>query len=49
MLLKDLTRFLMKFGVDINTGRFIVLQFEVKNIADMPPKSNKIDYNPDKP
>jgi len=31
----------MQFNVDINTGRFIVLQFEVKNIADMPPKSTK--------
>jgi len=39
--LKEIKEVLAKYNIDINTGRFIILQFEVKNIAEMPPKSPK--------
>lgn len=29
--------------IDIKTSRFLILQFEVKNISEMPPKSKEMD------
>lgn len=37
-----------EWGVDLVTSRFIILQFEVKNISDMKPK-NETEFDLDNP